>query len=121
MSSSIPTACIQTESTVVPAPIATVWAKFRGFKLEAVAPGFVKSTEGDAAVGSIIKVTYKDGSVWEHQIIELSDKKHTIAYYVVKADPSITATSVEGEIVFERVSDGDQTFMKWTTEFSNGA
>jgi hypothetical protein len=81
----------------------------------------VKKTEGDAAVGSIVKITYKDGSVWEHQIIELSDRKHTIAYHVVNADPDITATSVEGELAFERVSDGDHTFMKWTTEFSNGA
>jgi hypothetical protein len=85
MSSYIPTASIHTESTVLPAPIATVWAKFRGFKLLAAIarPGFVKSKEGDAAVGSIIQVTYKDGSVWKHQIIELSDKKYAIAYDVV--------------------------------------
>ena len=54
--SSIPTACTQTESTVLSAPIAKVWAVFREFKLETIAPDFVASTEGSAQVGSMVKV-----------------------------------------------------------------
>lgn len=68
-----------------------------------------------------LQITYKDGSVWECQITEVSDRLHTIAYMVVKATPTITATSVEGVIHMESVTDGDHTFLLWTTEYSNDA
>ena len=71
-SSTVPTSCIQVESTVINAPIDTVWKKFRELKLEGVAPGYVKSTEGSGGVGSIVKITYVDGTVWELQITEVS-------------------------------------------------
>ena len=119
--STVPASCCQTESTVLSAPIDVVWAKFRDFKLEHVAPGYVASTQGEANVGSVVLVTYKDGSNWECRITELSDRNHTIAYQVVSTSPSVTASSIEGELVFERISDGDSTFLKWSTEFSNDA
>ena len=51
----------------------------------------------------------------------MSDRQFTIAYIVVKASPPIQTTSVEGVIALEHVSDGDATFLKWTTECSNDA
>jgi hypothetical protein len=71
--SSIPTSCIQMESTVIDAPIEKVWPKFRDLKLDGVAPGFVSNTEvTGSGVGSIVKIHYADGSVWEVRVTELS-------------------------------------------------
>jgi hypothetical protein len=71
--SSVPTSCIQVESTVIGAPVASVWAKFRELKLEAVAPTYVTKTETTGeGVGSVVTVTYKDETVWELRITEIS-------------------------------------------------
>ena len=43
--SMVPTTCTNTESTVIPAKLSTVWDKFRWWKLEDIAPGIVASTE----------------------------------------------------------------------------
>ena len=123
--SSIPTSCFQEESTVLSAPVDAVWNKFREFKLDAVAPAYVIKTEtisGQAGhVGSVVKVTYKNGGAWECRITELSDRNYTIAYEVIGAEPEMSCTSFEGELMFARVTDGNATFLKWTTLFSNDA
>jgi hypothetical protein len=73
MSSSIPTSCFQVESTVIDAPIEKVWPKFRDMKLEGVAPGLVSGSEvTGSGVGSVVKIHYVDGSVWEVLVTELS-------------------------------------------------
>ena len=123
--SSIPTSCFQEESTVLSAPVASVWKKFRELKLDTVAPAYVTKTETTSGepghVGSVVKITYKNGGAWECRITEVSDRNHTIAYEVIGADPEISCTSCEGELVFAPVTDGDATFLKWTTLFSNDA
>lgn len=74
MSSAVPTSCTQIESTVISAPVDVCWAKFRDLKLEEVAPGYVESTEisNGTGVGSTVKVTYNDGTVWELSVTEVS-------------------------------------------------
>ena len=64
---------MQVESTVLPASIDAVWPKFRSLQLDHVAPTYVESTEIQGeGVGSIVKVTYKDGTVWELRVTEIS-------------------------------------------------
>jgi hypothetical protein len=71
--SPIPTSCFQVESTVIDAPIEKVWPKFRELKLDGVAPGFVSKSEvTGSGVGSVVKIQYVDGSVWEVLVTELS-------------------------------------------------
>eukprot|EP00542_Grammatophora_oceanica_P018966 CAMPEP_0194049516 /NCGR_PEP_ID=MMETSP0009_2-20130614/30727_1 /TAXON_ID=210454 /ORGANISM="Grammatophora oceanica, Strain CCMP 410" /LENGTH=154 /DNA_ID=CAMNT_0038695695 /DNA_START=54 /DNA_END=518 /DNA_ORIENTATION=- len=125
MASTVPTSCIQVESTVLPAPIAAVWKVFRPFKLEDLAPEQVTSTvatTGEAGqVASNILISYANGGVWEIRITEISDRNYTLAYEVIGSEPAMTCTSVEGELAFIKVSDSDETFLKWTTIFSNDA
>jgi hypothetical protein len=123
MASIPPATTIQTESTVLAVPIDKCWKSFREFKLEQVAPEYVTSTEtiSGSGLASVIKVTYENGGVWHCRITELSDRNYTVAYEVVETEPAMTCTSVEGEIVLQKVSDGDETFLKWTTVFSNDA
>lgn len=123
--SKIPTSCTQTESTVLQAPLQKVWDRFRVFKWETIAPGKVTSTAFESGqeglVGSVIRVTYADDSVWRLRVTEFSERQHVIAYELLTAEPAHRASSVQGELKFEAVTTDDHTFISWTTEFSNDA
>ena len=123
--SKIPTSCTQTESTVLQEPLAKAWAKFRGLAFDKLAPGQVSSSEyesgGEGAVGSVIKMTYKDGTIWRIRVTEFSERNHTIAYELLTAEPAHSATSMQGEIKLAAVTTDNHTFVSWTSEFSNDA
>ena len=126
--STIPTSCTQTESTVLAAPIDKVWTKFSGFAFDKLAPGQVTSTAYESGcegqVGSIINVVYNDSdkTTWKLRITEYSERNHTLAYELLAAEPAHNATSVQGEIKLQAVTTPEsQTFVAWTTEFSNDA
>ena len=121
--SKIPSSCSQTESTVLEAPILKVWSLFRGFAFEKIAPGSITATEtesgGEGVVGSVIKITYKDGSVWKIRVTAFSERNHTLAYEVLTTEPAHNVSSVQGEIHLLAVTTNDHTFVSWTTEYSN--
>ena len=123
--STVPTSSHNTESCCVNAPLEKVWPFFRDFKLHEVAPETVTNmecTSGAAGqVGSIVKISYANGSTWEVMITEISEKYHRICYQLVQAVPSIHCSSVDTEIEFTRCTFENETFFKWTTEFSNDA
>jgi hypothetical protein len=122
-SSTVPTSCIQTESTVLAVPAEKAWKSFRELKLDTLAPEYVKTVSGVTAgtVGSTVDITYQDGAQWQVCITELSDRNYTIVYDVISTEPSMTCTSVEGQIELQSITESNQTFMKWTTIFSNDA
>ena len=95
----------------------------RYWKLEELAPSIVTSTEwteGDAGrVDSIVKISYVNGATWYWRVTELSERNHTIAYELVMAEPAISVSSIVGEISLSAVTDDDQTFLSWNTEYSN--
>ena len=121
--SMVPCTCTNTESTVLPAKLSVVWEKIRWWKLEELAPGIVSSTEwtdGEAGrVDSTVKITYTNGAVWFLRITELSERNHTLAYELIAAEPATSVSSVVGEMCFMSVSDSDETFFRWSTEYSN--
>jgi hypothetical protein len=123
--SKIPSSCSQTESTVLEAPLLKVWSLFRGFAFEKIAPGSVTATAtesgGEGVVGSVIKITYKDGSIWTIRVTEFSERNYTLAYELLTAEPAHNASSVQGEIKLLSVTTDDHTFVSWMTEFSNDA
>ena len=125
--SKIPTSCTQTESTVLPCPIAKAWALFRDLAFDMIAPQQVKATDFEsggttaAHVGSVLKVTYQDGSVWRIRVTEFSERLHRIAYEVLDVEPAVTTASRQGELSFVAVTSDNTTFWTWTTEFSNDA
>lgn len=51
----------------------------------------------------------------------LQDRNHTIAYEVCGATPAMNFSAAEGEIDLQKVTDGNASFLKWTTLFSNDA
>jgi len=124
MASTVPTSCIQTESTVLSCPVSKAWSAFRALSFDKVAPNLVKSVVVDdflGVVGGVVTTTYQDGGVWKLRITELSDRNYTIAYEVYETEPAATCTSIQGEIQLQEVTDENSTFLTWTTTFSNDA
>ena len=121
--STVPTAAVQVESTVLPCPIDQAWDKFRNFNWDQLAPEKVKSVEWTdgtpAKVGSTANITYTGGIVWTVRLTEVSERHHTIAYELLAAEPPLTVSSLQAEIKLLRVTDANSTFLAWTTEFSN--
>ena len=121
--STVPCTCTNTESCVLPANISAVWEKIRFWKLETLAPGIVTSTEwtdGDAGrVDSVVKISYANGATWFWRVTELSERNTTLAYELVAAEPATSVSSIVGEMKLSAVTDSDQTFMQWSTEYSN--
>ena len=119
----VPCSATNTESTVLEVKAEDLWTKIRYWKLEECAPSVVASTEwtdGEAGrVDSVVKITYTNGAAWFLRVTELSERNKTLAYELVQAEPSISVSSIVGEISLESVTDSDQTYMKWHTEYSN--
>ena len=55
------------------------------------------------------------------RINELNEKHDRVGYELLSAEPAVSCTSVQGEIQLLRISQTQQTFLSWTTEFSNDA
>ena len=121
--SKIPCSATNTESTVLNAKIDDIWSKVRVWKLDDLAPNQVTRTEwtdGEAGrVDSVVKVTYTNGADWFLRVTELSERNHTCAYELVQAEPATSVSSIVGAISLEAVTDTDQTFLTWHTEYSN--
>ena len=121
--SAVPTMTTQSESTVLPVSIEKAWGVFKTFNLSKVLPSHIKSSEftigAPNQLDSIVRITYADGAVWELRINEISDPKHTIGYQVISTEPAHQATSIVGRFKFHSVTDENQTFLEWTTEYSN--
>ena len=121
--SMVPCTCTNTESAVLPARIADVWSKVRYWKLDELAPGIIQGTEWtDGAAGrvdSTVKVSYTNGAQWYWRVTELSERNHTIAYELIMTEPAVSVSSINGEISLSAVTDSDQTFISWHTEYSN--
>ena len=121
--SQLPCSATNTESCIIPRRIADVWAKIRYWKFEEIAPNNVAATEWtDGAAGrvdSTVKLTYTNGANWYLRVTELSERNHTLAYELIMADPAIDVSSIVGEMSLEAVTDSDETFFTWSTEYSN--
>ena len=107
----VPCTCTNTESTVLPVRLEDVWARFRTWKLEELAPSVISATEWtDGAAGrvdSVVKVSYTNGAHWYLRVTELSERNHTLGYELVMAEPATSVTSIVGEMSFESVTDSD--------------
>jgi hypothetical protein len=121
--SAVPTSTTQSESCVIPVSIEKSWGVFKSFKLDKVLPTHLKSSEfvsgGPNQLDSVVRLTYADGAVWQLRINEISDVKHTLGYQVISTEPAHQVTSIIGRFKFHPVTDENQTFLEWTTEYSN--
>ena len=120
--STIVTLCRNSESTVLAQPIRKIWEVIKLLDFAKLAPNKyqkVEAEDGSVNVGSLVKVSYRDGTVWTVRILEISEVRHSIAWEVVESTPNISVTSVTNALRLHRVTDDNTTFLEWETEFSN--
>eukprot|EP01084_Bolivina_argentea_P213690 362843_1 len=125
-SQDIPSSARVWESAVLNIDVATVWAAVRAVTFEFSSA--VKSTKviGNVdAVGSSRSISYADGANQTVQIMELSDLRRSVTYSVTESTPAVSYTSATHQITLREVTNPSdakaQTFIEWTSDFSNDA
>eukprot|EP00798_Chlamydomonas_sp_ICE-L_P023644 gene23644-9173_t len=107
---------------VIFAPVDKVWEMLRSANmswLDSVAS--VDVTGGDAEVGSLRKVSYKDGTVQTLKVVELSDLRYTITLDMIESEPAVSVMSKVQTLTLKRVTHDNTTFIEWFSDFSNDA
>jgi uncharacterized protein YndB with AHSA1/START domain len=106
-------------SSVIPAPAKRVWALIRDFNAMPDWNATIRSSvieNGPAdRIGCRRVLTFDDGSVWTHELIQLSDAEMTIAYAIVGTPPTtkIPMRDYRAVIRLEPITDGDHCFIAW--------
>lgn len=109
-----------TQSTIIDAPIDDVWRILRDFNGHGGwHPSVVTSlVEGGApvdAVGSVRRFRLTDGGEFREQLLSLSDANRTLTYCLLEAP--IPLIGYVATMRLKPVTDGDQTFWEWRSEF----
>jgi uncharacterized protein YndB with AHSA1/START domain len=110
-------------STVIPAPIETVWAVVRDFNgLPGWAPAIAKSEieEGLPAdrVGCIRNFHTQDGTQIRERLLTLDDHHHSLRYNFEK--PAFPVRNYIATMRLMPVSDLGHTFCEWEATFDEG-
>lgn len=117
------TSTYQMQSCHIGLPVETVWSNIKSFQYEKVFPSNVKSLKfvsgGPCEVGSVFKVEFKDGSVYEKRILEISEVKRKIVWELISASPETSYSSMVSTIKVCKVTEDNTTFVSWVTDFSN--
>jgi uncharacterized protein YndB with AHSA1/START domain len=106
-------------TSVIAAPAARVWALVRDFNAMPAWNATIRSSaveNGPAdRIGCRRVLTFDDGSVWVHELTQLSDAEMTIAYAIVGTPPGtkIPMQDYRAVIRLEPVIDGDRCFVAW--------
>jgi hypothetical protein len=112
------------ESSVIGAPIDTVWALIRPLNFaytQRVTSAEVEEKKSAAEVGAIVRVTYKDTTVQRLKIVEISDAGYSISWDVVESIPAVSVMASTHTIKLRRVTESPATFIEYTTDFSSDA
>lgn len=109
------------ESTVIDAPIATVWELVRPVDFS-YNPHVLKcALEGKEAaneVGSHRIIQYKDNTVQKLRLTELSDLKHSVSWDLVESTPAHHVMSASYSVRLRSITQGALTFVEWSVDFS---
>jgi hypothetical protein len=106
-------------TSVIAAPAPRVWALVRDFNAMPEWNATIRSSvieNGPAdRIGCRRVLTFDDGSVWVHELTQLSDAAMTIGYAIVGTPPGtkIPMRDYRALIRLETVIDGDQCFIAW--------
>ncbi len=117
--STIPTSCVQIESTVLNKPVSVIWPQIRALLFAELCPEYFKSVETTGQVGSIAKINYSDGASTTVRITEISDRKHQISYESISSEPEANFSAQVSKINLSAITDTNQTMLTWTSEYSN--
>ncbi|KAI9297007.1 Bet v1-like protein [Neoconidiobolus thromboides FSU 785] len=110
------------ESRVIQAPLDKVWKSIRNLEF----PFWklvdnVDLQKNESGVGNSRKVQFKDGTVQEFRVLELSDYNYTVIYELEDSNPSVQFLSVIHTIRCKHVTHDNSTFIEWSSLFSSDA
>merc|ERR1712013_122354 len=123
----IPSSTHVSESAVLNASKDAVWAVIRDVTFKFASDVKSVDVSGDAsAVGGTRTINYADGTKQTVLIVELSDLRSSVPYTVTASEPAVSYSSASHTIVVKEVSnpaDGvvAQSFVEWTSDYSNDA
>ncbi len=107
-------------SSVIPAPIDSVWAKIRDFNgLPDWHPRMVKSEIEDGLpadrIGCVRRFELVSGATLREQLLAFSDIDRSVSYAILETPQPIT--NHRATLTLRPITDGDQTYAEWTATF----
>ncbi len=107
-------------SSVIPAPIDSVWAKIRDFNgLPDWHPRMVKSEiEGGLPadrIGCVRRFELVSGATLREQLLAFSDIDRSVSYAILETPQPIT--NHRATLTLRPITDGDQTYAEWSATF----
>jgi NADPH:quinone reductase-like Zn-dependent oxidoreductase len=108
------------QSTIIDAPIDTVWHILRDFNGHdrwhpAVATSAIEDGLPVDAVGAVRRFRLADGAELREQLLALSDDAHTFSYCILEAP--LPLMGYVATVRLKPVTDGNRTFWEWRSEF----
>ena len=109
------------QSTVLQAPIATVWCILRDFNSHrlwhpAIAASEIEDGAAADAVGAVRRFRLQDGGLLREQLLSLSDSTYTLTYCLLEAP--VPLLDYVATIRLRPVTDTDATFWEWHSTFA---
>ena len=108
------------QSTVIDAPIASVWNILRDFNGHhdwhpAVAESQIEAGKKADQVGAVRRFTLTGGENVREQLLSLSDADHAFSYAIIESDLPIS--NYRAKVTLKPITDSNQTFWSWNSSF----
>ena len=107
-------------STVIDAPIETVWTVLRDFNGHdrwhpAVDRSSLEGGRKTDQIGAVRNFTLTGGERLREQLVSMSDKEHSFRYAIVASE--VPLKNYVAEVSLKPVTDGNRTFWNWQSKF----
>ncbi|MGH6816209.1 MAG: zinc-binding dehydrogenase [Hyphomicrobiaceae bacterium] len=108
-------------STVIDAPIETVWETLRDFNSHsswhpAIAASRIEERRASDEIGCVRDFRLKDGGALREQLLALSDKDKTLTYCIL--DAPVPLEGYVATLRLKPITDGNATFWEWESRFT---
>jgi NADPH:quinone reductase-like Zn-dependent oxidoreductase len=108
-------------STIIDAPIETVWSWLRDFNGHerwhpAVEESHIEGVRAADQVGAVRTFRLATGAQLREQLLRLSDRDRSFTYCIL--DSPIPLIGYVASVTLKRVTDGNRTFWNWHSTFS---
>ena len=108
------------KSAVIDAPIGRVWSVLRDFNGHdrwhpAIEESRIEARRPADAIGAVRRFRLRDGTMLRERLLTLSDVEKTFSYCFL--DTPIPLLNYVAHVALQRVTDGERTFWRWTSEF----
>ncbi|KAJ3049605.1 hypothetical protein HK097_009424 [Rhizophlyctis rosea] len=109
------------ESRVFPATADVVWTHIRpaDFKFWSAVKEATVENGNPGEVGSIRKITFKDGTVQKYQLVELSDLHKSVTYEIIESNPPVPILAAVHTIRVKKITHDNSTLVEWESDYSS--